>query len=84
MICELYLNKAIFFFLFKKYLFIYVFGSPGLSCGMWDLCCHVRDLFSCGMRALVPGQGSNTGPLQWECGVPTAGPPGKFQIYFFS
>ena len=29
---------------------------------------------SCGM---IPDQGSNPGPLYWECGVSTTGPPEK-------
>ena len=32
---------------------------------------------SSGMQDLVPDQGSNPGPLHWECGVLTTGPPGK-------
>ena len=36
-----------------------------------------RGIFSCGMRDLFPDQGSNPGPLHWECGVLTTGPPGK-------
>ena len=33
--------------------------------------------FSCGMWALGTDQGSNPGPLHWECGVLITGPPGK-------
>ena len=33
--------------------------------------------FSCSMQDLVPEQGSNPGPLHWECAILATGPPGK-------
>ena len=36
--------------------------------------------FSCGMWALGMDRGSNPGPLPWECGIITTGPPGKIPI----
>jgi len=35
---------------------------------------------SCGLKDLVPDQGSNPGPLHWEHRVLATGPPGKSQI----
>ena len=37
-------------------------AALGHSCSMWDLFLN---------------QGSNLGPLHWECGVLATGPPGK-------
>ena len=37
---------------------------------------------ACGISFL--GQGSNLGPLHWECGVSATGPPGKSQSDSFS
>ena len=66
-------------------------GMWDLCCGMWDLCCGMQDLqlqhtgsssaacellvAACGIQ--FPDQGSNPGPLHWECGVLATGPPGK-------
>ena len=47
---------------------------PGFSCSMRGLHCG-RKALSCSMHSLVPQQGLNLGPLHWECGVPTTGPP---------
>ena len=42
----------------------------GLRCGTWELL-----VASCGIY--FPDQGWNVGPLHWECGVLSPGPPGK-------
>ena len=34
-------------------------------------------VFGCGIRVLVPDQGSKPVPLHWEHGVLAPGPPGK-------
>ena len=50
-----------------------------LSCDTLDLQLphSVSFINSCGMQDLVPWPASNLGPLHWECGVSTTGPPGK-------
>ena len=58
--------KLLFFFL------IYL-AAPGLSCDMWDLCCHMQVL-SRGMPGLGVGPGAgvepgwNLGPQGWNPG----------------
>ena len=54
---------------FKKYIFMYL-AVPCLSCGSWDLL-----VAACGIQ--FSNQGSNLGPLHWERGVLTTGPPRK-------
>ena len=58
---------------FKKYVFVYL-AVPGLNGSLQglqglQLCCWMWDW--------LPDQGSNPGPLHWECGVLATGPPGK-------
>ena len=55
--------------LFILKIFICLTLLVGLGCNMWAL--------SCGMQDLVPWPGIEPGPLHWEHGVLTAGPPGK-------
>ena len=75
-------------------IFIYL-AALGLSCGMWDLRCHVRDFhcsmrdlfflfFSCGMRDLVPWPGIEPGPPALGAGVLTTGPAGKSQQHLLN
>ena len=70
-----------YFFFLNMY-----FAARGLSCSTRDLCCRVRDLLvaACGILYLqrvgsssLPDHGSNPGPLRWERGVLTTGPPEK-------
>ena len=77
-----------------NFLNIYLFG---LSCGTRDVQSSLRhagslveafQIFffffkavSCGIY--FPDQGSNLGPLHWECGVFTTGPAAKSQPYQF-
>ena len=39
----------------------------GIACELWIVACNIW----------FPDQGSNPGPLHWECGVSAIGPPGK-------
>ena len=39
--------------------------------------------FSCGMQDLVPQQGTEPGPPQWEHGVLASGLPGKSPLLYF-
>ena len=56
-----------------------------LSCGMRTPCCsmqtsqlqHADSQLWHACRIQFPDQGSNPGPLHWECGVLPTGPPGK-------
>ena len=57
----------------------------GLSCRIFHLRCDIQDrlveavellVVACGIQSL--NQGLNPGPLHWECGVLSTGPPGKF------
>ena len=88
----LHLSHFLFCFVLFFKVFVYLAVS-GLSCGTQDLCCGMWDLFSCSIQNLqlrhvnsqlrhacgiyFPDQGSNLGPLRWECGVSATGPPGK-------
>ena len=56
------------FFLFFKYFFLHL-GCAGSQ--LWR---------ACGIQ--FPLQGSNPGPLHWECGVLPTGPPGKCMDIF--
>ena len=53
--------------------YLFIFGCTGSS---KDTTGHVV-IFSCGVWNLVPGQGSNLGPLHWECRVLDTGPSQK-------
>ena len=44
------------------------------ACRIFVVACLIS---SHSMWVLFPGQGSNVGPLHWEGGVLTTGPPGK-------
>ena len=63
-----FFNKCLFFFFFLIYL-----AAPGLSCDMWDLCCHMQVL-SRGMPGLGVGPGAGVepgwylGPQGWNPG----------------
>ena len=51
-------------------------AALGLSCGTWIFVATFQLLVvACGVS--FPDQGSNPGPLHWECRVLTTGPPGK-------
>ena len=52
-------------------------GISHLHCGIWNLlvACVIS---SCSIWALVPNQGLNPSPLNWELGVLATGPPEKF------
>ena len=67
-------GKGFFFFL----IFIY-FAAPCLSCStqnrQFSLWCVGSIVAACGIQ--FPDQGSNPGPLHWECEVLAAGPSGK-------
>ena len=55
-----------------------------LSCRMWDIQSslqHARSLVAT-CRILFPNQGSNPGPLHWDCRVLATGPPEK-SLYIF-
>ena len=55
---------------FDIYLFIYLFGCLGSQlqhAGSLVVACEIQ----------FPDQGSNPGPLHWEHGISTTGPPGK-------
>ena len=64
----------------KKFIYLAV---PDLSCRIFDLCCGIWDIFqlkqanslvaTCGIQ--FTDQEWNPGPLHWECGVLTTGPP---------
>ena len=62
---------------------------PGLSCSTWDLfffffSSGTMQILSCGMWDLVPDQGLNQGPLDWEHGVLATGSPEKsLHFHFF-
>ena len=60
----------------KKYLFIYL-AAPGLSCGIQDLQLWHAGSIVAACTIQFPDQGSNPGPLHWECRVLPTGPPGK-------
>ena len=63
-----------FCFLFKKiYIYIYIY--------LFIIYPHQVLVGSCGVY--FPDQGSNLGPLHWECGVLATGPPGKSQWLSF-
>ena len=67
-----------------KKILIYL-GALGLSCSTQDFFFFARRIFlvvvcellvvACG--TWFPDQGSNPGPLHWECGVLATGPSGK-------
>ena len=60
-------------------------GIFSLHCGTWDTFLVVEcRIFveACGIQ--FPDQGSNLGPLLWEHGVSSIGPPGKSVVVFFS
>ena len=74
---------------FFFFLSIYLFGSPGLSCGTWDCPSSLRrarfltvawGLLAVACRIKFPDQGWNPGPLHWECGVLATGPLAKSQM----
>ena len=55
-------------------------GSPAcgiFSCSIWDLLVVTFRLLVAARRIQFPDQGSSPGPLNWERGVLTTGPPGK-------
>ena len=82
---------------FKKYLFIYLFGCAGsqlqhVGSSLWyaGSLVEIRDLLVMACELLVaacgiqfPDQGLNPGPLHWEHGALATGPPGKFPESFF-
>ena len=73
--------------LFSNFIYLIYLAVPGLSGSTWSLgssLWHVGSLAvacellvaTCGIQ--FPDQGSNPGPLHWECGVLATGSPGKF------
>ena len=72
-----------FFFFFLMFTYLIYLAVPGFSCGTWDLHCHMRDLFSCGLWDVVPWPGMEPGPLHWEHGTLTTGPPSLCHPFFF-
>ena len=54
----------------KKSIFIYLFRLHRVLVAPRGLL-----VAACGLK--FPDQGSNLGPLHWECGVLSTGPPGK-------
>ena len=69
---SLFFNIYIYLFI----LFIYLV-APGLICGTWAPLLQLAGKLwhACGSQ--FPNQGSNPGPLHWECRVLTTVPPGK-------
>ena len=61
---------------FLKYIFIWLLRVLAAACEIFIVACGI---FSCSTWGLAPDQGSNPGPLHWERGVLTTGPPGKSQ-----
>ena len=86
-----HITSVLFFFLrsFKKIIWlcqvlVAALRIFNLRCGMWNLrlwhsgflaVAFIRLVAACGIW--FPAQGSNTGPLHWECRVLATGPPGK-------
>ena len=79
-----FLSHAYLFYIFFLYLAV-----PGLSCGTQDLQSSLQHVgclvVTCKLLAVACGiqfsdQGSNPGPLHWECRVLAAGPPGKSHV----
>lgn len=54
---------------------MFLFLKTVISLALLDRPCSMRDIFSCGMWALVPRPGMNPGPLHQERQVPATGPP---------
>ena len=78
------MNAPTFLKQYFIYLFIWLQQVLVVACGIFS--CSLQTL-SCGMWDLVPGEGSNPGPLQWEWGVLATGQPGKChrrQVLFVS
>ena len=50
-----------------------------MTCGL--VSCGMKTLI-CGMWDLVPGPGSNQGPLHWKLKVLATGPSGKSRLTF--
>ena len=60
-------------FIFKNiYLFIWLHWVFVAACRVFIAACRIQ----------FPDQGSNPGPLHWERGVLTTGPPGKSPFYY--
>ena len=53
------------FYLFFFLIFIWLHWVLVVACRIFDLCCVLQE------------QGSNPGPLYWDCGVLATGPPSK-------
>ena len=57
--------EAIIFIFFFFLIFIWLHWVLVVACRIFDLCCVLQE------------QGSNPGPLYWDCGVLATGPPSK-------
>ena len=69
-------------------LFIYLFliwphQVSAAACGIFNLHLHAESLVATS-DIKFPDQGSNSGPLNWECGVLAPGPPGKSPSFFLN
>ena len=72
-----YRSLQSFVFLIFIYLALLGLSTQDLRCHMWDLLVVACRIFVAACEVQFPDQGQNTGPLHWEHGVLTTGPPGK-------
>ena len=66
---------------FLKKKFIYLFWLPWVLVAARGIFVVVRRQLVAECRIQFPDQGSNPGPLHWEHGVLTTGPPGKAPFF---
>ena len=61
------------------YLFIWLHQVLIAACGIFSLHCSIQEFLVTACGIYFPDQGSNRGPLHYECRVLATGPPGKSQ-----